>query len=284
LLQKVKSAQSFFSLVNDGFIGSATLSALNVSLSQRREEIKTALNYIRWSEGLKEHNALAIVNIPSANLYVYDGSTLLLSSRIIAGKRTTPTPLLSSMITEVIIYPYWHVPFKIATRELLPAIKRNVAYLESNNFQVLNSQGKVVDPYSINWRSLSTSYFPYQLRQSTGCDNSLGLLKFNFYNPFSVYLHDTPGKKLFQSSRRFFSHGCMRLEKPIEFALILMKEKREDIERLTKECLQNQTPKAVAIARPMQLVVLYSTAWYNEKGEVRFYEDIYQRVLLKRSA
>jgi L,D-transpeptidase YcbB len=125
---------------------------------------------------------------------------------------------------------------------------------------------------------LSTSYFPYTIRQSTGCDNSLGLLKFNFYSPFTVYLHDTPSKGLFEINKRFFSHGCMRVEKPVDFAQFLLQEKAEYIDSLTSQCLREQKPKTIPLADILPVVVLYSTAWYNNKGEIIFYTDVYNKL------
>jgi murein L,D-transpeptidase YcbB/YkuD len=168
---------------------------------------------------------------------------VVLEMRLVVGKPSTPTFSLASIVNEVIIYPYWHVPVSIATKELLPAIKRDPSFLEANNYQVLNKAGKIINPYSINWNALSRNYFPYTIRQGTGCDNSLGLLKLNFYNPFGAYLHDTPNKDLFKQNRRFFSHGCMRMEKPIELGHLVLINNNIAIDTLTeKGCLKNQSP------------------------------------------
>jgi murein L,D-transpeptidase YcbB/YkuD len=153
---------------------------------------------------------------------VYSQGKVNLEMRMIVGKPSTPTSTLASRVNEVILYPYWHVPYSIATKELLPIIKRNPGYIEAGNYQVLNKSGNIVDPYSINWRALSRNYFPYLIRQSTGCDNALGLLKLNFYSPFGIYLHDTPVKSLFMLNKRYFSHGCMRMEKPMELGHLVL--------------------------------------------------------------
>lgn len=279
LLQNLKLAQSQFDLLNDG-VRSTTLEALNIPLRQRIKELKNALNTFRWLEGLKQRGIVLFLNIPSANFFVYESGKLVLYSRVIVGKPSTPTPTLTSTITEVVLYPYWMVPHKIAVNELLPSIKKNIGFLELGNFQVLNKNGKVVNPYAINWQSLNKGYFPYIIRQSTGCDNSLGLVKFNFDNPFTVYIHDTPGKILFSSARRFYSHGCMRIEKPQELALLVLGRDRIKIDTLTaKGCLNHQSPTVVKAEKPLPIVVLYSPVWYTEKGELRFYNDVYKRVM-----
>jgi len=217
-----------------------------------------------------------VVNIPGAYLKVYRNKDVILEMRIIVGTRSTPTPTLASKVDEVILYPYWHVPYKIATKELLPAIKRNTGYINAGNYQVLNMAGKIVDPYSVNWHALSTSYFPYIIRQSTGCDNSLGLLKLNFYSPFTVYLHDTPNKNLFMLNRRYFSHGCMRMEKPADLGHLVLKNNTIAIDTLEqKGCLLNKAPITVHVDEHMPVIVWYNPAGIDSAGRVLFYEDVY---------
>jgi murein L,D-transpeptidase YcbB/YkuD len=195
---------------------------------------------------------------------------------MIVGKKTTATPTLASTVKEVILYPYWHVPYKIATRELLPRIKRNPAYIDAGNYQVLNRSGQIVNHRAVNWRSYSTSYFPFIIRQSTGCDNSLGLLKLNFNNPFAVYLHDTPSKNLFMLNKRFFSHGCMRMERPMELGHLVLRHNAVAIDTLEqKGCLKNQAPVHVTADVEMPVVVWYNPAGIDASGHIVYYEDIY---------
>jgi murein L,D-transpeptidase YcbB/YkuD len=214
---------------------------------------------------------------------VFENNERLMSSRVITGKKTTPTPTLTSVIGEVILYPYWVVPYKIATMEILPRVKRDISYLERFHFQVIDSRGRLEDPKKIRWQSLSSYNFPYTLRQATGCDNSLGLVKFDFQNPFSVYLHDTPARELFEMNRRFFSHGCMRVEKPVELARLLLDNNKQAIDTLTeKGCLFNLKPINVPAEKKASLAVLYSTAWFDETGEIVFYEDVYGKREMKK--
>ena len=277
LVRQVKIAQRLFDVLDDGILRSTSLQAFNLPLKYRIAEMKQALNYLRWLEPAKQGSVL-LLNIPSAWLMVYDKGQVILDSKVIVGKRATPTPTLSSTISEVILYPYWMVPYKIATRELLPSIKRNIGFLEAGNYQVINKQGKIMNPYSINWKALSTTNFPYIIRQSTGCDNALGIVKFNFYNPYTVYLHDTPAKSLFNLNKRYFSHGCMRVEKPIDLAHLLLGRNRMAIDTLTaKGCVYQQSPIIVPVEKALPVMIFYSTVWYNKQGEIRFYEDIYDR-------
>jgi L,D-transpeptidase YcbB len=279
----VKRAQHLFNMVSDGYIKVSFLNELNVPLKRRIAELKFALNTFRWLNCAKMAGPVIIVNIPSATLLVYENNRVVLESRIVVGKKSTRTPTLTSKVNEVILYPYWMVPGSIATKELLPMIKRNTAYLDMNNMQVLNKQGRVVNPRSINWNELNAANFPYVIRQSTGCDNSLGIVKLNFYNPYHVYLHDTPWKMLFSANKRYFSHGCMRVEKAMEVAHLLLKGNTIAVDTLEeKGCIRNQSPIIVPASVPMPVFVLYSTAWTDSAGVVSFNEDVYGRLNLKK--
>jgi murein L,D-transpeptidase YcbB/YkuD len=250
-----------------------------VPVAVRILELKRTLNTIRWLQGIKQQGIYTIVvNIPSANVLVYKGNEVVLESKAIVGKTATRTPTLGSWVNEVVLYPYWMVPHKIATKELLPLIKKNIHYLDANNLQVMNQSGRVVNPRNIDWQALSASYFPYTLRQSTGCDNSLGIIKLNFYSPYTVYLHDTPWKSLFLLNRRYFSHGCIRVEKAVELAQLLLGDNRMAVDTLVeKGCLYNQKPVPVPLMEKAPVVVLYNTAWFDSTATVRFYSDVYGR-------
>ncbi|MBL0146247.1 MAG: L,D-transpeptidase family protein [Chitinophagaceae bacterium] len=276
LKQKLKEAQKQFGLLADGVLRTTILKELNVPVAVRLKQLMLALNYYRWLNCVTQNQSVIVVNLPAAYLKVYKNSKTIFEMRVIVGKKATPTPTLTSKIDEVVLYPYWHVPYKIATKELLPSIKRNPGYINKNNYQVLNSAGNIVNPYSVNWRSLSAGYFPYTIRQSTGCDNALGLLKLNFYNPFSVYLHDTPNKNLFSMNKRFFSHGCMRMEKPMDIGHLVLKNNNIAIDTLEqKGCLRNQSPIFVKADVQMPVIVWYNPVGIDAEKRVIFYEDIY---------
>lgn len=278
LKEKILEAQRLFGLLPDGVLRSNLVIELNKPLQTRIRELQFGINTMRWLRCMLNNEPVIIVNIPSATLLVYEEGKIVLESKIIVGKKSTPTPTLVSKANEVVLYPYWMVPRSIAINELLPVIRRNPGYVNSNNFQILNSIGKVVNPYSINWSAVNQSNFPYTIRQSTGCDNALGLVKLNFYNPYSVYLHDTPTKSLFGAAKRYFSHGCMRVEKAMELAHLLLAGNTIAVDTLEeKGCLINQVPIVVRATKPMNVFVLYNTAWYNSKGELSFSEDIYNK-------
>lgn len=246
---------------------------------ERLPALGKALNTVRWLSCLrKQAGRVIVVNIPSATLLVYGPDSVLLESKVIVGKTSTRTPTLSSTVTEVVLYPYWMVPHKIATRELLPMIKRNPAYIDNNNFQVLDKNGKIKNPAAINWNALSADNFPYTLRQSTGCDNSLGIVKLNFHSPFSVYLHDTPWKALFHATQRFFSHGCIRVEKAMELAKLLLPGNTAAIDSLIGDNPPpDHPPVHIPVDPKVPVLVLYNTAWIDSGSNIRFYSDVYNK-------
>jgi murein L,D-transpeptidase YcbB/YkuD len=276
--ETVKEAQQQFNLLADGILRSTILQELNVSVADRMKQLNTSLNYYRWIYCLISKQPVIVVNIPSAYMKVYDHSGILLEMKMVVGKPSTPTPTLTSRISEVVLYPYWMVPRSIVTKELLPSIKRNPGYVSANSFQIINNQGKVVNPYKIDWQSMNAGNFPYMIRQSTGCDNALGLIKLDFYNPFSVYLHDTPLKNFFGLSKRYFSHGCMRMEKPMELGHMILNNNSIAIDTLTeKGCIHNQSPIVVNADVKMPVVVWYNPAGIDSTGRVVFYEDVYRK-------
>lgn len=278
LINAVRKTQRFLDVYDDGLLKPITLKELNVPLSTRIEQLKLSVNYYRWLSCLTGDLPVIVVNIPATYLKVYQENRIILEMRMVVGQPSTRTPTLASRVSEVILYPYWMVPNSIATKELLPAIRRNPAYLDNNGFQVIDKQGRRVNHYAVDWSTVSTSDFPYIIRQSTGCDNSLGILKINFYNPFRVYLHDTPGKSLFMLNRRFFSHGCMRMEKPLELGHLVLKNNAIAIDTIEeKGCLRNQSPIVVKADQKLPVIVWYNPAGTNKAGELVIFRDIYKR-------
>jgi murein L,D-transpeptidase YcbB/YkuD len=278
LKQKIMEAQLMFNLPVNGELKQDIIRELNVPLKTRLKELNLSINYYRWLSCLVQNQSVIVVNIPAAYLKVYRNKDVILEMKMVVGKPSTPTFTLASIVNEVIIYPYWYVPLSIATKELLPAVKRNPSLLDNDNYQVLNKAGKIIDPHSVNWNALSRNYFPYTIRQGTGCDNSLGLLKLNFYNPFGAYLHDTPNKDLFKEQHRFYSHGCMRMEKPMELGHLVLKNNNIAIDTITeKGCLKNQSPITVPADVKMPVIVWYNPAGVDSTGRVLFFEDVYKK-------
>ncbi len=233
--------------------------------------ISLSMNILRWIDHF-HFDKYILINIPGATLRYYENRTEVLKMKAVVGKPKTRTPRFSSWCTRVIFYPYWNVPRSIAIKELLPAFKKNPGKIMAENMQVLNSSGKVVDPYSLNWSSFNGNNFPYTIRQCTGCDNALGVIKFDLTDPFNVYLHDTNFKTAFSSNERFFSHGCIRISDPIALADHLLESKTDS--NFLRACLKGQEPVVRNLKERVPVFVVYMTACV-EQNNVVYMRDIY---------
>ena len=258
-----------------------TLETYQDSLPSKEAKVKLltkAVNEYRWLNAIKQNQNIVLVNIPSAQLRTYQGNNAVLFMKVIVGKRSTPTNTLSSPIYQVTINPYWVVPKSIATKEMLPKLKKDNNYIDRNHLQVLNRNYRVVNPNIINWDEYSLDNFPFTIRQSTGCDNSLGVIKVEFDSPFGIYLHDTPEKALFANSNRFYSHGCMRMEKPIEMGKWLFKNNPIALDSIDlKKCYNRPKPIPIPVTNNSIMIVWYSLVDFDEKGNLHFYKNIYNK-------
>ncbi|MBL0310728.1 MAG: L,D-transpeptidase family protein [Bacteroidetes bacterium] len=273
-----KRFQRMMSLDTTGILDKKTTESLNFPLSVRVSQMKESLNYWRWTGRLLEREFI-LVNIPAARLRIVNRDSVKnISMKVILGKTTSPTPSFTAYISRVITYPYWVVPISIATKEMLPKIKINVEYFENNNLQVVNNKGDIIDPRQVDWKKYSKNYLPYTFRQSTGCDNSLGVLKFDLNSPFSIYLHDTNARGLFGKKERFMSHGCVRVERPMELANYLLDNSLDSTKIFNLlQCLKDQIPTEIPLKKHFPVLLLYMTADIDENGHLRFYKDIYLR-------
>jgi len=272
----VKDFQAMMSIDTTGALDAKTITQLNFPMTQRLDQLRESLNYWRWTGRLRD-NEFILVNIPAAHLQIVrNDSTTELSMNVIVGKTTSQTPSFTAYINKVITYPYWTVPRDIAIKEMLPKILKSIDYLDNNNLQVINNKGKVIEPEKVEWSKLSKDYFPYTIRQSTGCDNSLGVLKFEISSPYSIYLHDTNRRDLFGKKDRFMSHGCIRLEKPMELAgYILGNALDSTLTDSLNMCLKNQIPREIPLKKPFPVLIFYMPADIDEKGHLKFYNDVY---------
>lgn len=242
------------------------------SNSKRSAEVSRTLNYYRWLYHF-HFEKMIVVNIPSATLRYFGNNTEQLFMKVVVGKPATKTPRFAASCNEVILYPYWNVPRDIGIKELLPKFRRDPSLVDAMNMQIVNASGKVVSYCSIAWKSYSKSNFPYRFRQSTGCDNSLGVIKFNLTDPYTVYLHDTNFKLAFASQKRFYSHGCIRLDKPMALAEKLLDNKLDTT--FLKACMKNEMPQTIPLHASVPVMVVYLTAWPDEQGKITYFQDIY---------
>lgn len=272
----VKRMQARHGLAVDGVLGPNTLAALNVPVEQRVAQIMLNLERRRWIPddlGAK----YIFVNLADFALKLVEEPKTVLDMRVVVGKPYHATPVFSEKMTYVVFNPYWNVPTSIARNELLPKIRKDPGYAVRNNYTLLSgwhSGAATIDPYAVDW---SRDGGNYRIRQEPGDGNALGRVKFMFPNPFSIYLHDTPAKSLFQKAERDFSHGCIRVEQPTSLAAaVLAGTPGWSAERIAATIASGRRT-VVTLANPIPVHISYLTAWVNKDGTVHFRKDIYGR-------
>jgi hypothetical protein len=242
--------------------------------------VSKAINDYRWLHAVQQNNKIILVNIPSTKLRVLENGKQVLYMNLIVGKPATPSGTLTSVINQVVINPYWNVPRSIMVREMLPSIQNDIAYLDRNHLELRDLNYKKVNPFKVNWYDVDTVNFPFFIRQSTGCDNSLGIIKLDFDNPYGIYLHDTPQKELFALNNRFFSHGCMRMEKPIEMAKYLLKNNPSALDSIDFEkCYKNPKPINIQMNEKVNVIVWYHLIDFDDRSKIIYYRNIYNKPL-----
>jgi len=274
LVEVVKRFQARQGLEGDGVIGSTTIVAMNVPVQERIKSIILAMERLRWMpENLGQQ--YLIVNIAGFELRRVNAGKVEERIAVVVGKPYHRTPVFSDRIRFLEFNPYWNVPPDIAVNEELPVLRRNPAGLSAQGFEVVRGN-QVSDPSSVDWSSVGPGHFPYQLRQRPGPNNALGRVKFMFPNPHNVYLHDSPARNLFERNVRAFSHGCIRLSRPLDLAEQVLrvggvqgwtKERINDVVASTKNTVVN-------LREPLPVHITYLTAWADD-GVANFRQDIY---------
>lgn len=275
LARALNKLQKKWFIQPDGKMGKYTMQAFSYNREKIIKQICMSLERWRWET--KFPDKYVFINIPSFWLTVYEKDTVVMQSAIVCGKPDHQTPILKSKIDHMLIYPYWNVPISIATKEILPAVQRDTSYIRKKNFEVLGAGDKVLDYTKIPWKKYTKDYLPVRFRQRIGEENSLGVVKFNFHNPYGVYLHDTNSKRYFKTSSRAQSHGCIRLENFIDFADFLV---RDDSVHYTHDSLQvyfaKQEQKKIKLKKTLPIFTRYYTANADSTG-LKLYIDVYRK-------
>lgn len=272
LADAVRTFQRRHGLDPDARVGLRTLAALNVPAESRVRQI--AANLERWRDMPAELPGSRLeVNIPAAELAVFNDDFPLMTMRVVVGSRRFPTPTLQSRISSVVFNPPWTIPTRIARNEIVPRLKREPTYLRDNDIRILDRSD---DPYgeTIDWRARGAPRDP-PLQQQPGPKNALGRIKFNFANGFSVYLHDTPGKSAFERDDRALSHGCVRLQRPEDLARHVLRAKLADDPDLVDRALASPETREVLVGNPLPIFIVYWTAFVDQAGRVNFRNDLY---------
>ena len=279
LVEGVKHFQARHGLATDGKLDATTLRELNTPLSARVQQIDDALERWRWMP-TEFQQPPVLVNIPEFRLRAYsEDHQLALSMNVIVGKAApTQTPVFTDDIRFIVFRPYWNVPPGILRRTVIPNILKSSGYLARERFEVTDSSGRVVSANDDLVAGLRSG--KYAIRQKPGPTNALGLIKFMFPNSHSVYLHSTPSTELFSKSRRDFSSGCIRLEKPAELAGFLLRNQPDGQQPWTVALVQTamdsgKDNRQVNLTVKVPVLILYVTAVAEEDGTVHFFDDIY---------
>jgi murein L,D-transpeptidase YcbB/YkuD len=276
----VKRFQIRHGLDSDGVIGPATFGALNTPMSKRLRSIEMGLERLRWLPFLGDE-PFVIVDIPAFHLWAFDTGKLGdpdVTMNVIVGKAVTKTqtPIFSGRIKYLDFSPYWNVPFSITKSELLPKIRRDPGYLDAHELEIVAQFGNdepALPPTQDNIDALANGRT--NLRQRPGPKNALGMVKFIFPNAHNVYLHSTPAQQLFARTRRDFSHGCIRIEKPQAFAEWLLRDYSEWNVGSIAAAMDAEHPKRVMLQNPVPVYIFYTSAIVDLDGNALFYPDIY---------
>ncbi len=273
----VKSFQARHGLDTTGWVGSRDLAELDVPARARVEQIELNLERWRWLPDTLGWRYL-LVNIPGFTLEVREGERAVLAMRVVVGRELSRTPLFSDSITYLVFNPVWEVPPDIAAAEVLPALQKDPQYLAKNHLRVFRGRGREareVSAASVDWRRVTAESFRFSIKQDPGPENAVGHVKFMCPNQYAVYLHDTPAGHLFDEPERALSHGCVRVERPLELAQYLLRGKKGWDSLRVAACFDSLQNQAVIVPHPVPVHLLYWTAWVDDRGRTQFRRDVY---------
>lgn len=276
MLQAVQGFQVAHGLTPDGVAGSGTMAEINRSVSDRLKSIIVAMERERWMNKPKGQRHI-MVNLTDFHARIFDNDVVTFETRAVIGKNdsTRRSPEFSDEMDHMVINPTWHVPRSIAVNEYLPQMKRNRNAV--GHLKLYDRRGRQVSRSSINFNAYNASNFPYAIKQPPSQRNALGLVKFMFPNKYNIYLHDTPAKNLFEREKRDYSHGCIRLQKPFEFAYTLLAKQENDPKGFFHATLNTGRETRVNMVDPVPVHIQYRTAFTRAKGPVQYRRDVYGR-------
>ncbi len=270
LVEAVKTFQGGLGLEADGVIGPATIAALNGGSATTKEDIIANMERWRWEPD--DYGRFEVeVNIPEFRLWIKKDGEVVHTTRVVVGRPQNQTPVFNNSIKHIVVNPYWNVPPSIATNEIKPHLMSNPGYLDSQNMEML-SGGKVINASAIDWTQTNINNF--HIRQKPGGGNALGQIKFLFPNEHDVYLHDTPSKSLFSRTFRAYSHGCVRVENPMDFANALL-NLEPSLNVNTLEAAIGDKERWFNLENHIPVHLSYFTLRVDEDGTIRSYGDVY---------
>ena len=273
----VKKFQEYHGLNPDGVFGKRSIEAINVSPKTRLVQVLVNLERMRWNNQ-DRGTEYVLVNQPNFQAYFRSGNQKVWQSRVVIGLPSNQTAEFNDTMTHMVVNPTWHVPKSIAVDEYLPLIQNDPNFLTDNEMVLMvRGTDTIIDPSLIDMQAFTPDNFPFLIKQIPSNINALGLVKFMFPNKFSIYMHDTPMKDLFFKDERTFSHGCIRLQEPFEFAYSLLRDQEADPENMFQEVLQNEEESYINLSRKIPVHITYRTAFLDDFGQVHYRADVYGR-------
>jgi murein L,D-transpeptidase YcbB/YkuD len=265
----------------DGTLGAATLAELTKPLALRARQIELTMERWRWLPS-ELVSAPIIVNIPQFRLFAFestaDSEAHIRQMDVIVGKafEATQTPVFTADMSYLIFRPYWEVPYSIALKEIVPAARRNPSYIDEHQMEIVRGAGDSAIGVPTTAENVElVAKGALRVRQKPGPNNSLGLVKFMFPNPYNVYLHSTPARALFAESRRDFSHGCVRVSDPVGLAQYVLRDSPEWTREKIQAAMNGTSSVTVTLKNRIRIFFVYGTALVTEKGDALFFDDIY---------
>jgi murein L,D-transpeptidase YcbB/YkuD len=274
LVAGVRRFQERHNLAADGVVGARTREAMNVPVGARVDQLRLTLERARWV--LEDTTGeVVVVNVAGYEVFAARNGTPFWRRRAVVGKQTRETPIFKGSMTYLDLNPTWTVPPTILREDMLPRVRRDSGYLRREDISVLDRNGRVVDPATINWQAVGNRP-PYTFRQGPGPRNALGRIKFMFPNRHSVFLHDTPARNLFEEPERNFSSGCIRVEDPLSLAEIVLGDPATWNRATLEAAIAEGKTRTVRLPKPWPVLIMYWTAELDGNGDVRFLPDRYQ--------
>lgn len=282
LVEAVKRFQTSQGLGGDGVIGPSTRDWLNVSSAERAGVLALNIQRLRLLPGKVSTGIM--VNIPAYSLVYYLNGNEALASRVIVGRPDRKTPMMSSALNNVVVNPPWNVPPTLARNDILPKLRNDPGYLERHNYTLMRgwNSKEAIDPWQVDWSTITASNLPFRFQQSPGAHNSLGRYKFNMPSSDAIYLHDTPNHNLFQKDARALSSGCVRVNKASDLANMLLQDAGWNDARISAALKEGNT-RYVNIRQNIPVNLYYLTAFIGADGQTQYRTDIYNYDATARS-
>ncbi len=272
LAAAVSRFQKSHGLDATGVVDEETLAELNVPVAERVRQIEINLERWRWLPSSLGKRYIA-VNVPEFRMELIENGKKTVDMAVVVGKQQSQTPVFSDRMTYLELNPEWNLPSSITGDEIVPKLASDPGYLAKSDMEVVDSKGNVVADAGLD--QISNPASGYRIRQRPGRANPLGQVKFMFPNEYDVYLHDTPADHLFSREERDFSHGCIRLERPVQLAEVLLQGDPDWRGSKVREAIQTGVQKTVKLPEPLPVHILYFTAWVEEDGTLQFRKDVY---------